>query len=155
MTARAKILKLPALGQQLVGMGEIPVSAIDNLLAIGEVSQPIVQAVVEAIATQQVGGSQLLNNAGWAIGQALRGAKGTFGEYLRQPARARKAISQPAHITGSLSRLQPSGQPVTSGLDGGSRRNLVTAVLSRAGEDLLAPGVRVFLDAVVLAIAGR
>jgi ParB/RepB/Spo0J family partition protein len=84
VTARAKILKLPAVGQQLVGMGEIPVSAIDNLLAIGEVSQPIVQAVVEAIATQQIGGSQLLNNAGWAIGQALRGAKGTFGEYLSQ-----------------------------------------------------------------------
>ncbi|MCA1700343.1 MAG: hypothetical protein LC790_16170 [Actinobacteria bacterium] len=82
VTARAKILKLPAVGQQLVGMGEIPVSAIDNLLAIGEVSQPIVQAVVEAIATQQIGGSQLLHNAGWAIGQALRGAKGTFGEYL-------------------------------------------------------------------------
>jgi hypothetical protein len=84
VTARAKILKLPAVGQQLVGMGEIPVSAIDNLLAIGEVSQPIVQAVVDAIATQQIGGSQLLNNAGWAIGQALRGAKGTFGEYLNQ-----------------------------------------------------------------------
>jgi ParB/RepB/Spo0J family partition protein len=84
VTARAKILKLPAVGQQLVGIGEIPVSAIDNLLAIGEVSQPIVQAVVEAIATQQIGGSQLLHNAGWAIGQALRGAKGTFGEYLNQ-----------------------------------------------------------------------
>jgi ParB/RepB/Spo0J family partition protein len=84
VTARAKILRLPAVGQQLVGMGEIPVSAIDNLLAIGEVSQPIVQAVVEAIATQEIGGSQLINNAGWAIGQALCGAKGTFGEYLNQ-----------------------------------------------------------------------
>jgi ParB/RepB/Spo0J family partition protein len=84
VTARAKILKLPAVGQQIVGIGEIPVSAIDNLLAIGEVSEPIVQAVVDAIATQQVGGSQLLHNAGWAIGQALRAAKGTFGEYLNQ-----------------------------------------------------------------------
>ncbi|MCA1698912.1 MAG: hypothetical protein LC790_08435, partial [Actinobacteria bacterium] len=84
VTARAKILKLPAVGQQLVGMGEIPVSAIDNLLAIGEVSEPIVQAVVEAIATQQIKGSQLLSNPGWAVGQALRGAKGTFGEYLNQ-----------------------------------------------------------------------
>lgn len=37
VTARVKILKLPAVGQQLVGSGEIPVSAIDNLLAIGEV----------------------------------------------------------------------------------------------------------------------
>ena len=84
VTARAKILKLPTVGQQLVGMGEIPVSAIDNLLAIGEVSEPIVQAVVDAIATQQIAGSQLLSNAGWAIGEAMRGAKDTFGEYLNQ-----------------------------------------------------------------------
>ena len=85
VTARAKILKLPAVGQQLVGIGEIPVSAIDNLLAIGEVSAPIVQAVVDAIAATTIGGSQLLSNPGWAIGQALRdAAKDTFGAYLNE-----------------------------------------------------------------------
>jgi len=85
VTARAKILKLPAVGQQLVGIGEIPVSAIDSLLAIGEVSAPIVQAVVDAIAATTIGGSQLLSNPGWAIGQALRDAgKDTFGAYLNQ-----------------------------------------------------------------------
>jgi len=85
VTARAKILKLPAVGQQLVGIGEIPVSAIDNLLAIGEVSAPIVQAVVDAIAATTIAGSQLLSNPGWAIGQALRDAgKDTFGAYLNQ-----------------------------------------------------------------------
>jgi uncharacterized protein YidB (DUF937 family) len=32
VTARAKILKLPEAGQKLVGAGEIPVSAIDDLV---------------------------------------------------------------------------------------------------------------------------
>lgn len=45
VTARAKILKLSELGQQLVGSGEIPVSAIDVLLTIADVSAPIAEAV--------------------------------------------------------------------------------------------------------------
>ena len=83
VTARAKILKLPEAGQRLVGTGEIPVSAIDVLLAISDVSPAIAEALVATIADGSVAGSQLLNNAGWAIGQALRHAgKDTFGAYL-------------------------------------------------------------------------
>ena len=83
VTARAKILKLPELGQQLVGAGTIAVSAIDVLLAIGDVSPQMADAVVEWIAAGN-SGSQLANNAGWVIGQALReaGSKGVFGAYL-------------------------------------------------------------------------
>lgn len=82
-TARAKILKLPEVGQQLVGSGEIPVSAIDALLAIADVSPQLGEALVGSIARGQVAGSQLVDNAGWAIGQALRDAgKDTFGAYL-------------------------------------------------------------------------
>ncbi len=82
-TVRAKILKLPDTGQRLVGTGEIPVSAIDTLLAIVDVSPQIAGAVVATIADGNVAGSQLVNNAGWAIGQALRDApKDTFGAYL-------------------------------------------------------------------------
>ena len=82
-TARAKILKLPEVGQRLVGSGAIPVSAIDTLLAIADVSPQIAQAVVAMVASGSVAGSQLVNNAGWAIGQALRNAeKDTFGAYL-------------------------------------------------------------------------
>jgi ParB/RepB/Spo0J family partition protein len=83
VTARAKILRLPAVGQQLVGTGEIPVSAIDTLLEIGSVSPAIAQTVVDAIAAQQIAGSQLVSSPGWAIGQALRDAgKDVFGAYL-------------------------------------------------------------------------
>jgi ParB/RepB/Spo0J family partition protein len=82
-TARAKILKLPEVGQRLVGSGAIPVSAIDTLLVIADVSPQIAQAVVATVASGTVAGSQLVNNAGWAIGQALRDAeKDTFGAYL-------------------------------------------------------------------------
>ena len=73
VTARAKILKLPELGQELVGAGAIAVSAIDTLLAISEVSPQMAQAVVEWIAAGN-SASQLANNAGWVIGQALRSA---------------------------------------------------------------------------------
>ena len=70
-------------GRRLVGSGAIPVSAIDTLLAIADVSPQIAQAVVATVASGTVAGSQLVNNAGWAIGQALRNAeKDTFGAYL-------------------------------------------------------------------------
>ncbi|MGI8729590.1 MAG: ParB/RepB/Spo0J family partition protein [Solirubrobacteraceae bacterium] len=83
VTARAKILKLSEAGQQLVGAGEIPVSAIDVLLAVADVSPQIADAICTSIGAGAVAGSQLGNNAGWAIGQALRdGGKDTFGAYL-------------------------------------------------------------------------
>ena len=82
-TARAKILKLPEVGQALVGAGEIPVSAIDTLLAVADVSPQIADVICTSIGAGAVAGSQLVNNAGWAIGQALRdGGRDTFGAYL-------------------------------------------------------------------------
>ena len=83
VTARSKILKLPEVGQALVGAGEIPVSAIDTLLAVADVSPQIADAICTSVGAGAVAGSQLVNNAGWAIGQALRdGGKDTFGAYL-------------------------------------------------------------------------
>jgi ParB/RepB/Spo0J family partition protein len=83
VTARAKILRLSEPGQALVGSAEIPVSAIDTLLAISDVSPGLAAVVVATIASGAVAGSQLVNNAGWAIGQALRNARNdTFAAYL-------------------------------------------------------------------------
>jgi len=85
VTARAKILRLPAVGQQLVGTGEIPVSAIDTLLLIGAVSQPIAEGLCEAIAAHDVAGSQLVSSPGWAIGRVLTDTgKDVFAAYLNQ-----------------------------------------------------------------------
>jgi ParB/RepB/Spo0J family partition protein len=83
VTARAKILRLPEVAQQLVGSGEIPVSAIDTLLAIGAVSPVILGALCDALAAQQIAGSQLVSSPGWAIGQVLRDTS-VFGAYLNQ-----------------------------------------------------------------------
>jgi len=83
VTARAKILKLSETAQRLVGDGEIPVSAIDTLLAISDVSPQIAKAIVDEIAAGRVAGSQLVGNAGWVIGRALESAgEEVFGEYL-------------------------------------------------------------------------
>jgi len=85
VTARAKILKLPEVGQRLVGTGAIPLSAIDNLLAIATVSPAITQALVDAVAADKFAGAQIAGNPGWAIGQALRHAgAAAFGAYLNQ-----------------------------------------------------------------------
>jgi hypothetical protein len=83
VAARAKIFRLPQLAQELVGSGEIPVSAIDTLLAVADVSPQIAHAIAASIGVGGLAGSQLINNAGWVIGQALRDAgKDTFGAYL-------------------------------------------------------------------------
>ena len=85
VTARAKILKLTVVGQQLVGTGEIPLGAIDNLLAVSDVAPAIAQALVDAVAADKIAGSQVAGNPGWAIGQALRHARASaFGAYLNQ-----------------------------------------------------------------------
>jgi ParB/RepB/Spo0J family partition protein len=81
--ARAKILKLPALAQQLVGTGEIPVSAVENLLTVAAVSPTLVQAAAEAIAAGDLRGSEFVTEPSWALGRAAgRLPKGSFARYL-------------------------------------------------------------------------
>jgi ParB/RepB/Spo0J family partition protein len=83
VTARAKILKLPPAGQQLVGTGQIPVGAIDTLLAIQAVCEPIAETVIAAVDAGDVNGSELVRDATWAIGRALhRAPKDVFAAYL-------------------------------------------------------------------------
>ena len=82
VTARSKILTLPEVGQALVGSGEIPVSAIDTLLAIADVSPQLAEALVASIAAgkrRRIAARQQRRT----IGHALRDAgKDTFGAYL-------------------------------------------------------------------------
>ena len=66
VTARAKILKLSEAGQQLVGTGEIPVSAIDGLLAISDVSPAIERAMIERYVSATGHGSGF-EHAYWAL----------------------------------------------------------------------------------------
>lgn len=76
VTARAKILELPAAAQTLIGAGEIPVSAIDALLAI-QASAPklcalVAEVIAEAVEQGNPLGAQLARDPGWVVTQALR-----------------------------------------------------------------------------------
>jgi ParB/RepB/Spo0J family partition protein len=82
-SARAKILKLPPVAQQLVGTGEIPVSAVENLLSVAAVSPALAQAAGEAITAGDLHGPELVNNPSCALGRAAgRLPKGSFARYL-------------------------------------------------------------------------
>lgn len=83
VSARAKILDLPEPAQQLIGSGELPVSAVATLTKIAEVSQELCEAAVAPIAAGEISGEQFQSNPGWVIGQALReGTTKVFGAYL-------------------------------------------------------------------------
>ncbi|MFI4977925.1 MAG: ParB/RepB/Spo0J family partition protein [Solirubrobacterales bacterium] len=83
VSARAKILDLPETAQQLIGSGELPVSAVATLTKIADVSTELCEAALAPIAIGEISGEQFTSNPGWVIGYALResGAK-VFAAYL-------------------------------------------------------------------------
>ena len=80
VTSRARILELPAAAQALIGAGEIPVSAIDTLLAIQTVAPKLCELVGEVIAEQLENGNplgaQFARDPGWVVSEALRARPG-------------------------------------------------------------------------------
>jgi hypothetical protein len=83
VSARAKILELPEAAQQLLGSGELPVSAVPILTKIAEVSTDLCEATLAPIAAGEISGEQFASNPAWAIGHALRhGERKVFAAYL-------------------------------------------------------------------------
>jgi ParB/RepB/Spo0J family partition protein len=83
VSARARILDLPETAQQLIGKGELPVSAVSTLSKITEVSPELCEAVLAPVAAGEIAGERFTSNPGWAIGYALReGATKVFAAYL-------------------------------------------------------------------------
>jgi ParB/RepB/Spo0J family partition protein len=83
VSARAKILDLPETAQQLIGSGELPVSAVATLTKIAAVSAELCEAVLAPVAAEEISGEQFTSNPGWAIGQALRESElKVFAAYL-------------------------------------------------------------------------
>jgi ParB/RepB/Spo0J family partition protein len=84
VTARVKLLQLPMTAQRLVGQGVLPLSCVDTLRSVGQVSPDVLDAVVEYVA----GGNewvveQLHSNLGSVIGRALNETDSkTFAAYL-------------------------------------------------------------------------
>ncbi|HEY4894763.1 MAG TPA: ParB/RepB/Spo0J family partition protein [Solirubrobacteraceae bacterium] len=83
VSARAKILDLPETAQQLIGKGELALSAVGTVAKIAEVSAELCEAVLAPIATGEITGEQFTSNPGWVIGYALReSATKVFAAYL-------------------------------------------------------------------------
>ena len=70
--ARAKILELPDTAQQLIGTGELPVSAVSMIAKIAEVSRELCEVVLAPVSSGEISGEQFASNPSWAIGHALR-----------------------------------------------------------------------------------
>jgi len=70
--ARAKILDLPESAQELLGSGELPVSAVDTLLRIAAVSAPLCEAALAPVSEGEISGSQFAREPGWAVRYTLR-----------------------------------------------------------------------------------
>lgn len=85
VAARAKILELSEQAQRLLDRGELPVSAVDVLLAIGAVSPALAEATVTATTEGVVSGRSLADDPAWTLGAVLRDGDGKlFAAYLAQ-----------------------------------------------------------------------
>lgn len=86
VSARVKILALPERAQEMLGTGALPLAAVHQLRAIGEVSPKVLDALIAYLyGAGEWALSRLASEPGWVIGQALRhGGSKTFGAYLNQ-----------------------------------------------------------------------
>lgn len=84
VTARVKILALPARAQELVGDGVIPLSAVDHLNAIRSVSADLLEAVIAFLDDgNEWVAERLPREPGWVLDAALRdGSTKAFAAYL-------------------------------------------------------------------------
>jgi hypothetical protein len=86
VTARVKLLELPERAQQLTGQGVIPLSAVEQLRSIGEVSPELLDAVIGYLGDgNEWAAERLAREPGWVIDSALRnGSSKVFAAHLTQ-----------------------------------------------------------------------
>jgi ParB/RepB/Spo0J family partition protein len=86
VTARVKLLALPERAQEMVGAGVLPLAAVDVLRAIGEVSKPIQQLVIDYLDHDETHWlcERLLDEPGFVIGRAINeiGTKDVWAAFL-------------------------------------------------------------------------
>jgi hypothetical protein len=72
ITARVKLLELPEQAQQLTGQGVIPLSAVEQLRSIGQVSPELLDAVIGYLGDgNEWAAERLSREPGWVIDSAL------------------------------------------------------------------------------------
>ena len=86
VTARMRLLELPEAAQQMVGNGQIALSSVEQLRAIGTVSPELLDAVIAYLADgNQWAAERLAREPGWVIDAALRdGNTKVFAAHLSQ-----------------------------------------------------------------------
>src|SRR5215208_1627725 len=85
VSARVKLLELPERAQQLIGDGIIPLSAVDQLRAIGTVAPELLEVVVAYLDDGNAWAAErLAREPGWVLDAALRNAddKTVFAAHL-------------------------------------------------------------------------
>jgi len=86
VTARVKLLELPEQAQQLTGRGVIPLSAVEQLRGIGQVSPELLDAVIAYLGDgNEWAAERLGREPGWVIDSAVRdGSSKVFAAHLAQ-----------------------------------------------------------------------
>jgi ParB/RepB/Spo0J family partition protein len=86
VTARVRLLELPEQAQQLTGQGVIPLSAVEQLRTIGQVSPELLEAVIGYLGDgNEWAAERLAREPGWVIDSALRsGSSKVFAAHLTQ-----------------------------------------------------------------------
>jgi ParB/RepB/Spo0J family partition protein len=86
VTARVKLLELPEQAQQLAGQGVIPLSAVEQLRSICQVSPELLEAVIAYLGDgNEWAADRLTREPGWVIDSALRnGSSKVFAAHLTQ-----------------------------------------------------------------------
>jgi len=88
VTARVKLLELPEQAQQLTGQGVIPLSAVEQLRSIGQVSPELLEAVIAYLGDgNEWAAERLSREPGWVIDPALRNGSSKVFAALSEPAR--------------------------------------------------------------------
>lgn len=86
VTARVKLLELPVAAQKLIGEGVIPLACVDTLRAVGKISSPTLEAIVDFIANEadrEEVVERLQSDTGWVIGHVLTESDSkVFAAYL-------------------------------------------------------------------------
>jgi ParB/RepB/Spo0J family partition protein len=84
VTARMRLLELTEAAQQMMGRGEIPLSAINQLRHIGQVSPEILRLLIDYLADgNQAIARRLAREPGWVLDAVLRSTTATvFEAYL-------------------------------------------------------------------------
>jgi hypothetical protein len=142
VTARVKLLELPERAQQLIGDGVIPLSAVDQLRAIGTVAPKLLDAVVAYLDDGNAWAAErLAREPGWVLDAALThaGDSKVFAAYLHAAS---------AHEISELRLGKKTEQLYTE-----AEQLQLDPMITRAEDELQAAGVE-DRPGVVLADAG-